>query len=71
MDRLIKPLEFTGTPNGWKVSILLKELKYPHVVKPISLAKSEQKEESFIKINPNGRIPAIGALPVVACEMDC
>ena len=49
-----------GTPNGWKVSVLLKELKYPHTVKPISLSKSEQKEESFLKINPNGRIPAIG-----------
>lgn len=49
----------SGTPNGWKVSILLKELKYPHIVKPISLSKNEQKEEWFVKINPNGRIPAI------------
>ena len=48
-----------GTPNGWKISILLKELNYPHEIKPISLAKSEQKEPSFLAINPNGRIPAI------------
>lgn len=49
-----------GTPNGWKISILLKELNYPHEIKPISLAKSEQKAPSFLAINPNGRIPAIG-----------
>lgn len=48
-----------GTPNGWKVSIALKEMKYPHTVKKISLKDNEQKEEWFMKINPNGRIPAI------------
>lgn len=52
---------YAGTPNGWKISILLKELDYPHEIKSISLAKSEQKEPSFLAINPNGRIPAIGA----------
>lgn len=55
----------TGTPNGWKVSILLKELNYPHTVKPISLSKSEQKQEWYTKINPNGRIPAIGAFTFI------
>ena len=50
-----------GTPNGWKASILLKELKYPHKVHSISLSKSDQKQDWFVKINPNGRIPAIGA----------
>eukprot|EP00892_Ulva_mutabilis_P008729 jgi/Ulvmu1/6228/UM028_0086.1 len=48
-----------GTPNGWKISILLKELKYPHSVKQLSFSKNEQKEEKYLKINPNGRIPAI------------
>ena len=51
------------TPNGWKISILLKELSYPHEVKPISLSKNAQKEEWFLKVNPNGRIPAIGRFP--------
>lgn len=50
----------TGTPNGWKVSILLKELKYPHKVRCISLSDCEQKESWFTRINPNGQIPAIG-----------
>jgi GSH-dependent disulfide-bond oxidoreductase len=48
-----------ATPNGWKVSIALEELGLPYTMRPISLGKLEQKEEWFLKINPNGRIPAI------------
>jgi GSH-dependent disulfide-bond oxidoreductase len=48
-----------ATPNGWKVSIALEELGLPYTVRPISLGALEQKEEWFLKINPNGRIPAI------------
>ena len=48
-----------ATPNGWKVSIALEELGLPYTVRQISLGKLEQKEEWFLKINPNGRIPAI------------
>ena len=47
------------TPNGWKVSILLEELDLPYEVKAINLGELEQKEDWFLKINPNGRIPAI------------
>ena len=50
----------SGTPNGWKASILVEELQTPYQVHAISLSKNEQKEEWFLKINPNGRIPAIG-----------
>ncbi len=48
-----------ATPNGWKVSIALEELGLPYTVRPISLGTLEQKEEWFLRINPNGRIPAI------------
>jgi GST-like protein len=47
------------TPNGWKVSIALEELGLPYQVRPINLGANEQKEEWFLSINPNGRIPAI------------
>jgi GST-like protein len=47
------------TPNGWKASITLEELGLPYEVHPIKLSQGEQKEEWFLKINPNGRIPAI------------
>ena len=52
-----------GTPNGWKASIILEELQVPYKIHPISLSKNEQKEDWFLKINPNGRIPAIGGSP--------
>ena len=48
-----------ATPNGFKVSIALEELGLSYTVRPISLGKLEQKEEWFLKINPNGRVPAI------------
>jgi len=48
-----------ATPNGWKVSIALEEMGLPYTTRLISLGKLEQKEEWFLKINPNGRIPAI------------
>ena len=47
------------TPNGWKVSIMLEEIGMPYTVKPIDLGKLVQKEEWFLALNPNGRIPAI------------
>lgn len=48
-----------STPNGWKASITLEELGLPYTVRPITLSKNEQKEEWFLKLNPNGRIPTI------------
>jgi len=47
------------TPNGWKASIMLEETGLPYQVKPISLSKLEQKQDWYLEINPNGRIPAI------------
>ncbi|OZJ04229.1 hypothetical protein BZG36_02960 [Bifiguratus adelaidae] len=48
-----------GTPNGVKVSITLEELGLPYKVHAISFKDNEQKTDWFLKINPNGRIPAI------------
>lgn len=48
-----------STPNGWKASIALEELGLPYNVKAIELSKGEQKQDWFLRINPNGRIPAI------------
>ncbi|RKL00827.1 hypothetical protein BFJ71_g5482 [Fusarium oxysporum] len=49
----------TNTPNGIKPSILLEELNLEYKVYPIKMTENEQKEEWFLKINPNGRIPAL------------
>jgi glutathione S-transferase len=48
-----------ATPNGWKVSVALEELALPYTVRAVDLAKGEQKVESFLRLNPNGRIPVI------------
>jgi GSH-dependent disulfide-bond oxidoreductase len=47
------------TPNGRKVSIALDELGLPYTVHPIVIRDQVQKQPWFLKINPNGRIPAI------------
>ncbi len=47
------------TPNGWKASIALEELALPYTVHPIALQTLEQKEEWYVALNPNGRIPTI------------
>ena len=51
------------TPNGYKASIVLEELKEAYGLKytyqTINISKNTQKEEWFTKICPNGRIPAI------------
>lgn len=47
------------TPNGWKASIMLEEVGLPYTVHALDLGKLDQKQEAFLRINPNGRIPAI------------
>ena len=56
-----KPILFYtgGSPNGHKISITLEELDLKYDMYHIKLSKNEQKEDWFLKINPNGRIPAI------------
>jgi len=48
-----------GTPNGFKVSIVLEELALPYTVTSIDLMEGEQKQPEFLALNPNGRIPVI------------
>ena len=47
------------TPNGWKVAMALEELRAQYEVQLIDLQSGEQHSSWFLKINPNGRIPAV------------
>ena len=48
-----------NTPNGHKVSIALEEMGLPYTFRSLKLMQLEQKQDWFLRINPNGRIPAI------------
>jgi len=48
-----------NTPNGRKVSVALEEMGLAYAVKPVDIGKGQQFEESFLKISPNNKIPAI------------
>jgi GSH-dependent disulfide-bond oxidoreductase len=48
-----------ATPNGHKISIALEELALPYEMRVIDLGRLEQRRPEFLRISPNGRIPAI------------
>ena len=52
-------LYFWATPNAYKVSIILEELNMPYQVMPIHIGKGDQFTDSFLKISPNNKIPAL------------
>ena len=52
-------LHYWPTPNGKKVSILLEELGLPYTVVPVHIGRGDQFTDSFLKISPNNRMPAI------------
>ena len=47
------------TPNGWKASVTLEEMGLPYEAILVNLLEGEQKKPEFLKLCPNGRIPAI------------
>jgi len=47
------------TPNGWKISVALEEMKLPYDVKYVNIGRGEQFEPEFLRISPNNRMPAI------------
>jgi GST-like protein len=47
------------TPNGRKISVALEEMGLPYTVRIVDIRKGQQREPDFLKISPNGKIPAI------------
>lgn len=52
-------LHFWPTPNGKKITILLEELSIEYRVIPCDIFRGDQLADSYLKINPNNRMPAI------------
>ncbi len=48
-----------STPNGHKVSCMLEAIKMPYEIHTVNLGEGDQRKPDFLKISPNGRIPAI------------
>jgi GST-like protein len=47
------------TPNGRKISVALEEMALPYTVTIVDIRKGHQFDPEFLKISPNGKIPAI------------
>jgi len=47
------------TPNGYKASIMLEECGLDYEVHPVDIGAGEQFSDAFLKVGPNGKIPAI------------
>jgi GST-like protein len=58
-DTSMIDLYFWPTGNGKKIVILLEELGLPYTFKPINIGRGDQLTPAFLKISPNGRMPAI------------
>ena len=52
-------LYYWPTPNGWKISIALEEMGLPYKVHLIDINAGAQFDAAFLKLSPNGRMPAI------------
>jgi GST-like protein len=48
-----------STPNGHKVSCMLEAIEMTYEIHTINLGEGDQRKPEFLKISPNGRIPAI------------
>ena len=48
-----------STPNGHKVSCMLEAIDMPYEIHSVNLGEGDQRKPDFLKISPNGRIPAI------------
>lgn len=52
-------LHYFPTPNGWKVAIALEEMALPYEVSIVNILENEQLRPEFLRLSPNGRIPAM------------
>lgn len=54
-------LQYYGlpTPNGVKVSIMLEETGLPYEAHRVDIMKNENRQDAYLALNPNGKIPAI------------
>jgi hypothetical protein len=52
-------LHFWPTSNGQKVALFLEEAGMPYEAYAVNIGKGDQFKPDFLKLSPNGKIPAI------------
>lgn len=52
-------LYYWPTPNGWKIPIALEEMGLEYNVIPVDINAGDQHTDWFLKVSPNGKMPAI------------
>ena len=52
-------LYYWPTPNGLKITVLLREIGLEYRLYPINIGKGDQFDPEFLSVSPNNRIPAI------------
>jgi GSH-dependent disulfide-bond oxidoreductase len=58
-DTMPIELHAFDTPNGRKISVALEEMALPYTIRIVDIGKGQQFDPEFLKISPNGKIPAI------------
>ncbi|MFT4824196.1 MAG: GST-like protein [Halioglobus sp.] len=52
-------LYYFPTPNTWKITIFLEETGLEYTVLPVNILEGDQLAAEFLRVSPNGRVPAI------------
>jgi len=52
-------LYYWPTPNGHKITVFLEETGVPYKIIPVNIKNGDQFKPDFLKISPNGKMPAI------------
>ena len=50
---------YNAAPNPMKVALLLEELGLPYEAVPVDTRKGQQFAAEYLKVNPNGKVPAL------------
>jgi GST-like protein len=50
---------YSGAPNPMKVALFLEEAGLPYEAIPVDTRKGDQHKPEYLKVNPNGKVPAI------------
>jgi glutathione S-transferase len=56
---MIRLYDYLPSANGYKVRLLLHQLRIPYELVEVDIAKGETRTPPFLEKNPNGRIPLI------------